>query len=69
MSKYRRIQTISNPALMAQLRQLIAENAAWRLRRHGSTFPRAPLLRAAMDEAKRRNLSFTEEHQNEPESS
>lgn len=54
----RKLSTLSNPQLVLVIRRLVNENVAWRLKHNGEDPPSGPLFRAAMDEAKRRNLQI-----------
>lgn len=54
----RKLSTLPNPQLVLVIRRLVNENVAWRLKHNGEDPPSGPLFRAAMDEAKRRNLQI-----------
>lgn len=58
LPKSRKLKALSAPALVALIRKLMKEQVAWRLTHNGEDPPTGPLFRAAMDEAKRRNIEI-----------
>ena len=54
----RNLSKVSNPELVRIIRKHLAELTAWRLKNFGKELPENVLLRAALDEAKRRHLTI-----------
>lgn len=54
----RKIQTMSNPQLVVVIRRLTREHIVYKLKNEGKDPPTGPLLRAAMDEANKRNITI-----------
>lgn len=49
---------MSNPQLVLVIRRLLKENVTWRLINGDLDPPNGPLFRAAVDEAKKRNITI-----------
>lgn len=49
---------LSNPSLVSLIRRLMRETATYRILHEGRESPDGPLLRAAMDEATKRNITI-----------
>lgn len=54
----RKIQSMSNPMLVATIRRLTREHTIFKLKHDGRDPPTAHLLRAAIAEAERRHLTI-----------
>jgi len=54
----RKVQSMSNPMLVATIRRLTREHTIFRLKNDGQEPPTAHLLRAAIAEAERRRLTI-----------
>lgn len=54
----RNIGKASNPELVRVIRKHLAALTAWRLKNFGQPAPEDTLLRAALDEAKRRHITI-----------
>lgn len=61
----RRISSLSSPQLVQVIRRLTADAVVYKLKNDGRESPRGPLLRAAMDEADRRNITIQHPENNQ----
>lgn len=54
----RKLRSMSTPQLVIVIRRLTREHTIFKLKNEGRDPPTGPFLRAALDEAKRRNITI-----------